>query len=67
MRVSAQSQETSVPVMVELRFDVNTRTRTDVPLEQQWHTALHEAASDDNLDAVRLLIGLGADPAIACG
>ena len=54
----------AVPVLVELGFDVNMRTRTDVPLEQQWHTALHEAASDNNLDAVRLLIGLGADPTI---
>ena len=54
----------AVPVLVELGFDVNALTRTDVPLEQRSHTALHKAASDDNVDAVRLLIGLGADPGI---
>jgi ankyrin repeat protein len=54
----------AVPALVELGFDVNARTRTDVPLEQEWHTALHEAASDDNVEGVRLLIGLGADPAV---
>jgi ankyrin repeat protein len=54
----------AVPVLVELGFDINARTRTDVPLEQEWHTALHEAASDNNVDGVRLLIDLGADPTI---
>lgn len=54
----------TIPVLVELGFDVNARARTDIPLEQEWETALHAAAGDDELDGVRLLIGLGADPNI---
>ena len=54
----------AVPLLVELGFDVNARGRGDVPLEQEWQTALHEAASRDDLDGARLLIDLGADPNI---
>jgi ankyrin repeat protein len=43
---------------------VNARARVDIPMEQQWETALHEAAGTGDLDAARLLIGLGADPGI---
>ncbi len=52
----------AVPLLVELGFDVNARARTDVPMEQQWETALHEAAATGEVDKARLLIGLGADP-----
>jgi hypothetical protein len=46
---------------------VNARARADFPLEQEWETALHEAAGAGELDAARMLIGLGADPGIEDG
>jgi ankyrin repeat protein len=52
----------AVPLLVELGFDVNALGRADVPLEQEWETALHQAAAADDLLGARLLIGLGADP-----
>jgi ankyrin repeat protein len=54
----------AIPLLAELGWDVNARARVDIPMEQQWETALHEAAGTGDLDAARLLIGLGADPGI---
>jgi ankyrin repeat protein len=33
-------------------------------VEQEWETALHEAAGSGEIDAARMLITLGADPGI---
>jgi ankyrin repeat protein len=41
---------------------VTARARVDFPMEQEWETALHEAAGAGEVDAVRMLIELGADP-----
>jgi ankyrin repeat protein len=54
----------SVELLAELGFDVNAMGRTDVPSDQPWHTALHKAAEDGNLDLARVLLRLGADPGI---
>jgi len=44
-----------VRLLAELGFDVNHRKRL---------TALHQAAFDGNLDLVKALLDLGADPTI---
>jgi ankyrin repeat protein len=54
----------AIPLLAELGWDVNARARTDVPMEQEWETALHEVASSGEIDAARMLIELGADPGI---
>jgi len=54
----------AVPLLVELGFDVNALGRADVPLEQEWESALHQAAAADDLASARMLIELGADPNI---
>jgi hypothetical protein len=54
----------AIPVLVELGFDVDAMARVDIPMEQAWETALHSAAGDGEVDGVRLLLELGADPAI---
>ena len=54
----------AVKLLAELGFDVNARGRTDVPSDQPWHTALHKAAEDGNLELARTLLRLGADPDI---
>jgi hypothetical protein len=54
----------AVPLLAELGWDVNARARVDVPMEQEWETALHEAAGSGEIDAARMLIELGADPGI---
>ncbi|HEV2361761.1 MAG TPA: ankyrin repeat domain-containing protein, partial [Acidimicrobiales bacterium] len=51
----------------ELGFDVNARGRTDVPFEQEWETSLHHAAGNGDIELVRLLLELGADPDIEDG
>ncbi|MFJ5926973.1 hypothetical protein ACIQF6_30725 [Kitasatospora sp. NPDC092948] len=61
---AARSVWHAVPLLVELGFDVNARGRGDIPLEQPWETALHQAAAADDLTGAHLLIGLGADPNI---
>jgi hypothetical protein len=52
----------AIPLLAELGWDVNARARVDFPIEQEWETALHEAAGAGEVDAVRMLIELGADP-----
>jgi ankyrin repeat protein len=51
-------------VLVDLGFDVNARGRTDIPSDEPWQTALHEAAGNGNVELARALLRLGADPDI---
>jgi ankyrin repeat protein len=59
---AARGKRDVIPRLIELGFDVNALGRTDVPMEQEWETALHEAAGTGDLDLARLLLDLGADP-----
>ena len=59
---AARGKRDAIPLLVELGFDVNARGRSDVPMEQAWETALHEAAGNGDVELARLLLDLGADP-----
>lgn len=61
---TARRKRDAIRLLVELGFDVNALGRTDVPMEQAWETALHEAAAQGDLETARLLLSLGADPNI---
>lgn len=54
-RAAESNKQGAIRLMVELGFDVNERKRT---------TALHLAAAGGNLEMVKLLLELGADPSI---
>jgi len=54
----------AVEILAELGFDVNAKGRTDMPSDQPWQTALHEAAGTGNAELARTLLRLGADPGI---
>lgn len=54
----------AIPLLTELGWNVNARARVDFPIEQEWETALHEAAGNGEIHAARMLIELGADPGI---
>jgi ankyrin repeat protein len=54
----------AIALLIELGFDINAMSRSDVPVEQPWETALHHAASAGTTDLVRELLALGADPTI---
>jgi len=59
---AARRNLAAIELLVELGFDVNARGRTDIPMEQAWETALHEAAGRGDVEMARLLLRLGADP-----
>ncbi len=59
---AAHGRLDAVRRLVELGFDVNALGRSDVPLDQPWQTALHDAAGNGDLAMIRLLLELGADP-----
>lgn len=61
--VWAASQErlVAVDLLVAAGWDVNALGRSDIPLEQPWHTALHAAVERGNPTLVRRLLALGAD------
>ncbi len=61
---AARRKPEAVRLLVELGFDVNALGRADVPMEQSWETALHQAASAGDVDLARLLLDLGADPTV---
>jgi hypothetical protein len=61
---AARQKRAAIPLLVELGFDVNALGRSDVPMEQEWETALHEAAGTGDVEMARLLLDLGADPDI---
>jgi ankyrin repeat protein len=54
----------AVRLLVELGFDINAKGRGDTPIEQEWSTALHEAAGNGNAELVQALLDLGADRTI---
>ena len=59
---AARGKRESVELLAEVGFDVNAKGRGDIPAEDQWETALHEAASTGDLELARVLLRLGADP-----
>jgi hypothetical protein len=61
---AANNRFDAVRRLVSLGFSVNALGRGDMPVEQPWQTALHQAAGDGNLPMTRLLLSLGADPSI---
>jgi len=61
---AACDRPAAVELLVELGFDVNAMGRSDIPSDQPWQTALHQAAGDCNVELARTLLRLGADPGI---
>ncbi len=61
---AARRNAAAVALLVELGFDVNARGRADVPVEQEWETALHAAVANGDRGLVDLLLAAGADPDI---
>ena len=64
MWAAARRSTDAIVLLAELGCDVNALGRTDVPMEQAWETALHEAAAQGDVQMARLLLDLGADPDI---
>lgn len=61
---AARGRHDTVALLVNLGFDVNAYGRQDVPVEEQWETALHAAVHLGDADLVALLLSLGADPSL---
>lgn len=59
---AADGRTDAVRLLVARGFDVNALGRGDTPVEGRWETALHQAAHHGNVELVRVLLGLGADP-----
>ena len=52
---------------VRARLGRLRRARVDVPSDQEWETGLHAAAGNGDVEMVRLLLELGADPTLKDG
>jgi Ankyrin repeats (many copies) len=61
---AATKRPAAVALLAELGFDVNARGRGDVPSNQPWETALHQATANGDRAMAELLLSLGADPNI---
>ncbi len=59
---AANGRTDAIPLLAGLGFDVNALSRTDMPVEHPWETALHHAAGNGDVELARLLLSLGADP-----
>nr|WP_042183483.1 ankyrin repeat domain-containing protein [Kibdelosporangium sp. MJ126-NF4]CEL15546.1 FOG: Ankyrin repeat [Kibdelosporangium sp. MJ126-NF4]CTQ98212.1 FOG: Ankyrin repeat [Kibdelosporangium sp. MJ126-NF4] len=64
---TALGRHDAVKLLADNGFDVNARSRGDMPVEQPWQTALHSAVETGDVEMVRLLLDLGADPTIRDG
>jgi ankyrin repeat protein len=62
VQAAAAGRPDAVQLLVDLGFDVNAMGRADIATPQRWQTGLHEAVGAQDLDMVRLLLSLGADP-----
>jgi hypothetical protein len=63
-QAAARGRADAVALLAQLGFDVNQRARADVPVEQEWETALHVAAGEGDVELARQLLALGADPTL---
>lgn len=61
---AANGRPEALRLLAGLGFDVNALGRGDVPSDQPWETALHQAAAAGDVPSIRLLLELGADPSI---
>ena len=61
---AASGKHAAIPLLAGLSWDVNALGRVDAPAEQPWETGLHYAAGQGDTVLTRLLLSLGADPAI---
>jgi ankyrin repeat protein len=59
---ASQGAPNAVDLLVGVGFDVNGDGRSDIPDAAPWHTALHVAAGEGQLELARRLLELGADP-----
>ena len=61
---AAEGAPGAVELLILAGFDVNARGRSDIPSNEPWHTALHVAAENGDLELAQRLVKLGADPNI---
>ena len=61
---AARGKVGAVATLVTLGFDVDAKARADVPIEQEWETALRAAVANGDEDLVVQLLASGADPTI---
>nr|BFE81954.1 hypothetical protein GCM10020093_045550 [Planobispora longispora] len=61
---AAQASVEAVTLLAELGFDVNAYGRGDAPVEEAWETALHHGAANGDVELIRRLLDLGADPGL---
>jgi hypothetical protein len=61
---AARGNRDAVTTLLALGFDIDAKARADVPIEQEWETALHAAVSNGDGELVLQLLAAGADPTI---
>ncbi len=64
LRAAAAGSPAGVRLLLDRGFDVNALARHDLPIDQEWETALHYAAGEGDLELARMLLSAGADPRI---
>jgi hypothetical protein len=64
LRAAVADRPDAIKLLKANGFDVNALGRQDIVGDQQWETALHHAAGEGKLEMARLLLDLGADPAV---
>ena len=64
LRAAVAHSVVGIDLLLRHGFDVNAKGRQDIPVEQEWETALHYAAGEGDLPLAELLLAAGADPNI---
>lgn len=64
VQAAAQGSIDAARYAVELGWDINALGRSDMPIEEPWHTALHAAVEHNDSVLVAALLQLGADKTI---
>ncbi len=64
LRAAVAKSMDGIDLLLRHGFDVNAKGRQDIPVEQEWETALHHAAGEGDLALAEQLLAAGADPNI---
>ena len=64
LRAAVVGSTAGINLLLDNGFHIDALGRQDIPVEQEWESALHFAAGENDVELVAILLAAGADPTV---